>query len=56
MTGRTYRANTRMTARLTPGQRRSGFKVYSYFGVSFSSLLVGGVFGLIEGVPLSVQT
>ena len=27
-----------------------------YFGVSFSSLLVGGVFALIVGVPLSVST
>jgi hypothetical protein len=26
------------------------------FGVNFSSLLVGGVFGLIVGVPLSVNT
>jgi hypothetical protein len=27
-----------------------------YFGASFNSLLVGGVFGLIEAVPLSVRT
>ena len=27
-----------------------------YFGVSFNSLLVGGVFGLIEDMPLSVRT
>jgi hypothetical protein len=27
-----------------------------YFGVSFNSLLVGGVFGLTVGVPLSVRT
>jgi len=30
--------------------------VLGYFGVSFNSLLVGGVFGLIEAVPLSVST
>jgi hypothetical protein len=27
-----------------------------YFGVSFNSLLVCGVFGLTVGVPLSVRT
>ena len=27
-----------------------------YLGVSFNSLLVGGVLGLIEAVPLSVRT
>ena len=27
-----------------------------HFGVSFNSLLVGGVFGLIDAVPLSVST
>jgi hypothetical protein len=27
-----------------------------HLGVSFSNLLVGGVFALIEGVPLSVST
>jgi hypothetical protein len=30
--------------------------VGNYFGVSFSSLLVGGVSGLMEAVPLSVST
>jgi hypothetical protein len=28
----------------------------NYFGVSFNSLLVGGVFGDTEAVPLSVNT
>jgi len=36
-------------------QKRSS-KYRTYFGVSFSSLLVRGVRGDIEGVPLSVST
>ncbi len=53
----------------TPGHRRSAGRKDAvltaihrvalasvYFGVSFKSLLVAGVFGLIDGVPLSVQT
>jgi hypothetical protein len=35
---------------------RCGSSALVYFGVSFNSLLVGGVFALIDAVPLSVRT
>jgi hypothetical protein len=45
-------ALVRVTWQVRTGPRWSD----CYFGVSFNSLLVGGVFGLIEDMPLSVRT
>jgi hypothetical protein len=52
---RCYRARF-WRARRRRGHEATASSAGCYFGVSFNSLLVCGVFGLTVGVPLSVNT